>query len=89
MTRYLIALVRGYQKYISVWTPPACRYQPTCSHYMIEAMQRHGLKGVLMGLARIGRCHPLVSGGEDPVPERFSLRRQSKPTNLMTKKCKK
>lgn len=75
MTKLLIGLVRFYQKYISPLFPPSCRYQPTCSSYMIEALQTHGLKGFLMGLARIGRCHPLVDGGLDPVSEKFSLKR--------------
>ncbi|HFI0263630.1 TPA: membrane protein insertion efficiency factor YidD [Streptococcus suis] len=75
MTRLLIGLVRFYQKFISPLFPPTCRYQPTCSAYMIEALQKHGLKGFLMGLARIGRCHPFVEGGEDLVPDRFSLKR--------------
>ncbi|MCK4029621.1 membrane protein insertion efficiency factor YidD [Streptococcus iners] len=75
MTKLLIGLVRFYQKYISPLFPPSCRYQPTCSSYMIEALQTHGLKGFLMGLARIGRCHPFVDGGLDPVPEKFSLKR--------------
>ncbi|HFI0150702.1 TPA: membrane protein insertion efficiency factor YidD [Streptococcus suis] len=75
MKRLLIGLVRFYQKLISPLFPPSCRYHPTCSNYMIEAIQKHGLKGVLMGLARIGRCHPFVEGGEDPVPDQFSLKR--------------
>lgn len=77
MTKLLIGLVRFYQKCISPLFPPSCRYQPTCSSYMIEALQKHGLKGFLMGLARIGRCHPFVDGGLDPVPDRFSLKRNS------------
>lgn len=84
MTRLLIGLVRFYQKFISPLFPPSCRYRPTCSAYMIEALQKHGLKGFLMGLARIGRCHPLVEGGEDPVPDRFSLKRnKQKQGNLL------
>lgn len=75
MTKLLIGLVRFYQKCISPLFPPSCRYRPTCSAYMIEALQKHGLKGILMGLARIGRCHPFVDGGLDPVPEKFSLKR--------------
>lgn len=55
----LIALVRGYQKFISPLTPPSCRYEPTCSSYMIVAIEKHGIKGVLMGIARILRCNPL------------------------------
>ena len=75
MKKILIYLVRGYQRFISPAFPPSCRYYPTCSNYMIEAINKHGLKGVLMGLARIGRCHPFVEGGEDPVPEIFSLKK--------------
>ncbi|MGT2950482.1 membrane protein insertion efficiency factor YidD [Streptococcus cuniculi] len=76
MTAILIGLVRFYQRFISPLFPPSCRYQPTCSSYMIEALQKHGLKGFLMGMARILRCHPFVPGGKDPVPEHFSLKRQ-------------
>jgi len=75
MKKILIALVRWYQKRISPMTPPSCRYHPTCSNYMIEAIKKHGIKGVLMGIARILRCHPLVEGGDDPVPDYFTLRR--------------
>ncbi|MGT2681781.1 membrane protein insertion efficiency factor YidD [Streptococcus porci] len=75
MKNLLIAPVRCYQKFISPIFPPSCRYRPTCSNYMIGAIEKHGVKGVLMGIARILRCHPFVEGGEDPVPEHFSLRR--------------
>lgn len=75
MRKLLIALVRLYQKGISPLFPPSCRFHPTCSNYMIEALDKHGLKGVLMGLARIGRCHPFSEIGEDPVPDVFSLKR--------------
>ncbi|MER0123282.1 membrane protein insertion efficiency factor YidD [Streptococcus sp. ZJ93] len=74
MTRILIGLVRFYQRFISPLFPPSCRYQPTCSNYMIEALQKHGLKGFVMGIARIFRCHPFVEGGEDPVPDHFTLK---------------
>lgn len=71
-------LIRFYQKAISPLTPPSCRYRPTCSQYMLEAVQRFGsFKGFLMGLARILRCHPWAPGGYDPVPDHFSLRRSS------------
>lgn len=75
MKLVLIGLVRCYQKLISPLTPASCRFNPTCSHYMIEAIEKHGLKGIIMGLARILRCHPLSEVGEDPVPEHFSLKR--------------
>ena len=72
----MIALVRGYQKWISPLFPPSCIYRPTCSSYMIQAVEKHGaLKGVLMGCGRICRCHPFIRGGQDPVPDYFTLRR--------------
>ena len=75
MKKSLIALVKWYQKRISPMSPPSCRYRPTCSNYMIGAIEKHGLKGVLMGIARILRCPPFVTGGDDPVPDYFTLRR--------------
>ena len=75
MKKVLIALIRFYQKFISPAFPPSCRYQPTCSNYMIQAIEKHGIKGLLMGIARILRCHPWANGGDDPVPDDFSLRR--------------
>ncbi|MFC3932936.1 membrane protein insertion efficiency factor YidD [Streptococcus dentapri] len=78
MKRLLIVPVRFYQRHISPLTPPSCRYHPTCSNYMIDAIEKHGLLGVLMGLARILRCNPFVPGGEDPVPDYFTLKRNSR-----------
>ncbi|WP_161980293.1 membrane protein insertion efficiency factor YidD [Streptococcus sp. S784/96/1] len=75
MKKFLIIPVRWYQRFLSPVFPPSCRYSPTCSNYMIEAIEKHGVKGVFMGLARILRCHPFTKGGEDPVPDFFSLRR--------------
>lgn len=66
-----IAMIRGYQKYISPLTPPSCRYLPTCSQYSIEALQKHGLrKGGWLALKRVGSCHPWGGSGYDPVPEK-------------------
>ncbi|MFC4652078.1 membrane protein insertion efficiency factor YidD [Lactococcus nasutitermitis] len=76
MKKIFIAFVRFYQRFISPLTPPSCRYYPTCSNYMIQAIQKHGAgKGILMGTARILRCHPFCKPGYDLVPEHFSLRR--------------
>lgn len=76
MGKILLFIVRGYQRFISPALPPRCRYYPTCSQYMVDAVQTHGAgKGFLMGLARILRCHPFVKGGIDYVPLTFSLRR--------------
>ena len=64
----LIAALRGYKLFISPFLPSACRYYPTCSEYMLEAVAKHGtLRGVWLGLKRLGRCHPFHAGGYDPV----------------------
>jgi hypothetical protein len=64
-----VALVRFYQKGISPFLPSACRYSPTCSQYMIEALQTHGLfKGLWLGTKRIASCNPWGGSGYDPVP---------------------
>ena len=73
--RVLIAPVRFYQVAISPLLPGACRYHPTCSNYMITAIQKHGFLGVIMGTARILRCNPFVKGGVDYVPDHFSLKK--------------
>jgi putative membrane protein insertion efficiency factor len=66
--RALIVAVRGYQT-IASGRPPHCRYWPTCSAYMVEAIERHGAaRGVWLGLRRIARCHPWGGHGVDPVP---------------------
>ncbi len=68
MTTAVLAMLRLYKRWISPLLPSACRFHPTCSVYMMEAIQVHGLaRGVWMGLRRIGRCHPFHEGGFDPV----------------------
>lgn len=62
------ALIRGYQK-LSQYTPPMCRFHPTCSEYTRQAIVKYGLlKGSAMGAWRICRCNPWSKGGYDPVP---------------------
>lgn len=69
MKKLPIALIRFYQIFISPLCPGVCRYQPTCSQYMIEAIKTHGcIKGVWLGIKRICRCHPWGGSGYDPVP---------------------
>lgn len=71
MKKMIIAIVKGYQWLMSPLLGNNCRYYPTCSSYMIQAIERFGvLKGVWMGLKRLGRCHPFHEGGIDPVPEK-------------------
>lgn len=66
-----LLLIKIYQVLISPLTPPTCRYQPTCSHYAKEALEKHGLfYGGKLALKRIFSCHPWGGSGYDPVPDK-------------------
>ena len=68
MQTVVIVFLKGYKRFLSPLLPSACRYYPTCSEYMTEAVAKHGVaRGVWMGLRRLGRCHPFHEGGYDPV----------------------
>ena len=61
--------IKFYQKVISPLLPHSCRFQPSCSQYMLEAVTKYGaIKGGWLGIKRICRCHPFHEGGYDPVP---------------------
>ncbi len=65
---FVLALLRVYKRGLSPWLPSACRFYPTCSEYMMEAVARYGAcRGILLGLRRLLRCHPFHEGGFDPV----------------------
>jgi uncharacterized protein len=67
----LIGLIRVYRLFISPIFPPSCRFQPTCSQYALDAVERFGsIRGSWMAIKRILRCHPFHPGGYDPVPHR-------------------
>ena len=67
--RLLIAILRGYKRWISPLLGPRCRFHPTCSEYALQAIARFGaLKGIWLATRRVLRCHPLHPGGNDPVP---------------------
>ncbi|OIK12772.1 membrane protein insertion efficiency factor YidD [Bacillus sp. MUM 116] len=71
LKKAFIGLIRFYQVGISPLKPPTCRFYPTCSHYGLEAIQRFGaIKGGLLTIKRILKCHPFHPGGFDPVPEK-------------------
>ena len=70
MRRLLMALVRAYRLLLSPSIGSACRFEPTCSAYSLQALERHGAAlGSYLTLARLVRCHPWCAGGHDPVPE--------------------
>ena len=69
MKKIALILIKFYQFVISPLCPGVCRYRPTCSQYMAEAIKIHGLlKGISLGIQRILRCHPWGGSGYDPVP---------------------
>lgn len=69
MTRVVLVLIRAYQFTLSPLLGNSCRYEPSCSRYTYEAVQRYGwARGSWMGVKRIARCHPFAKGGYDPVP---------------------
>jgi putative membrane protein insertion efficiency factor len=67
--RVAVSVIHAYQLVLSPFTGGACRFEPSCSHYAIEAVTRHGvLYGLWLAARRVARCHPLVAPGWDPVP---------------------
>jgi uncharacterized protein len=70
MARFLLMLIAFYRRAISPFTPPSCRFMPTCSAYAEEAVRRYGAaRGGWLALRRLVRCHPFGSSGYDPVPD--------------------
>lgn len=73
--------IRAYKKFISPILPKACRFTPTCSEYAIEAIERFGvIRGSMLASYRIMRCNPFSKGGYDPVPTKFTFKRQKNNT---------
>lgn len=69
MTRVLLWFIGAYQRFISPYTPPTCRFYPSCSAYAADALVRHGpWRGSYLAVRRLLRCHPFHPGGYDPVP---------------------
>ncbi|MBL8162095.1 MAG: membrane protein insertion efficiency factor YidD [Anaerolineae bacterium] len=70
MKQLALLMIRFYKRFISPVLPSACIYEPTCSVYTYQAIERYGvLRGSWMGMKRIARCHPFAAGGYDPVPD--------------------
>lgn len=69
MKSVLLASIRFYQRAVSAGLPRACRFEPSCSNYSYEAIEKHGaFKGSWLTIRRVARCHPLQEMGYDPVP---------------------
>jgi len=69
MLRIFLGVITTYQRWISPFLGPHCRFDPSCSQYAYEAVERHGmLQGMKLATMRLLRCHPFHSGGADPVP---------------------
>lgn len=70
MKGVILLFIKSYQKCISPLFPRSCRFYPTCSEYVFQAVQQFGIKkGLVLGLKRIIRCNPLNNGGYDPLPK--------------------
>ena len=66
--KLLIGLIQTYRRFLSPMLPPTCRYEPSCSLYTVQAIEKYGvLRGLFMGILRVLRCHPFARGGFDPV----------------------
>lgn len=82
----LMLLVRGYRLLLKPWLGNACRFEPTCSAYTLEALQRHGaVRGSALGGWRLLRCHPWCNGGHDPVPENLPRLSVASAAGLFTR----
>jgi len=69
MRALAVAILRFYKRFVSPLLPPMCRFEPTCSMYMRQAIEKHGFtRGVWLGIRRLSRCHVFNPGGWDPVP---------------------
>ncbi len=67
--RIALLFLRFYKRFISPLLPPKCRFEPTCSVYTMQAVEKYGaLRGTWLGMRRLARCHPFNPGGWDPVP---------------------
>ncbi|GAA6168987.1 membrane protein insertion efficiency factor YidD [Sessilibacter corallicola] len=72
MKQCLIFLIRMYRYFLSPWLGDNCRFEPTCSQYCIECLEKHGaIKGGWLGLKRLVKCNPFHKGGIDPVPDKY------------------
>ncbi|HEX4479554.1 MAG TPA: membrane protein insertion efficiency factor YidD [Rudaea sp.] len=86
MTRFILALLTFYKRLLSPFLGSRCRFHPSCSDYARTSVARFGAaRGGILALWRIARCQPLCSGGLDPVPETFTMRRCGETSEESTK----
>ena len=77
MKKILKFFINLYRKFLSPILPRSCRFEPSCSQYALEAIERFGaIRGSILSVYRILRCNPFCRGGYDPVPEKFTFKRQ-------------
>jgi putative membrane protein insertion efficiency factor len=77
MKKILKFFIKLYRKFISPILPDSCRFTPSCSQYAIEAIDKFGaIRGTILATYRILRCNPFCRGGYDPVPDKFTFKRQ-------------
>lgn len=77
MKKILQFFIKLYRKFLSPMLPQSCRFTPSCSEYALEALEKHGaIKGTILSAYRVLRCNPFCRGGYDPVPDRFTFKRQ-------------
>jgi len=82
MKKILQFFIKLYRKFLSPILPQSCRFTPSCSEYALEALEKHGaIKGTILSVYRVLRCNPFCRGGYDPVPDRFTLKRQEMKDN--------
>jgi putative membrane protein insertion efficiency factor len=82
MKKILQFFIKLYRKFLSPILPQSCRFTPSCSEYALEALEKHGaIKGTILSAYRVLRCNPFCRGGYDPVPDRFTFKRQETKDN--------
>jgi uncharacterized protein len=76
---FFIFLIRIYQNTLSLLLPSSCRFSPSCSHYGVDALKKHGaVKGSWLTFRRISKCHPWGGSGYDPVPDHYTFKKKQK-----------
>jgi putative membrane protein insertion efficiency factor len=79
LNRVILLFILVYKKYISPYKPRTCRFYPTCSEYMYQAVRKFGTgRGLKLGIKRVLRCNPFTDGGYDPLPDKLNCDRKGR-----------